>query len=477
MPGYSGMSRSGKFGDRIVGFNAIALARLMDQPLKPPTEVRTAKPVPAKPRSRGGFIWTLIVVLLLIGGVVWWTRQQTGQQQSGPPGGGRGGGGPMSIVAETVGTGDIGINLNALGTVTSLATVTVRTQISGYLIKVVFKEGDEVKKGDVLAEIDSRPYEAALAQQQGQLARDEALLKGAQVDLSRYQGLAAQNAVPRQQLDTQTSLVAQDEGTVEADRAMVKAAEVNLAYTKIVSPLDGRVGLRLVDQGNYVTPGDANGLVVITQIAPISVLFTVPEDNLPAISKRLQAGATLPATALDRSGATKLADGTLQTFDSQIDPTTGTIKLRAVFPNEAKTLFPNQFVNVRLLLDTHKGAVEMSTAAIQRGVPGTFVYLVSGDSTVSVRPVKLGVVDGDRVEVLSGLAVGDRVVIDGADKLREGAKVVVRTEGDAGNTPAAAPANAQETPPQNAGPGKAGGGTPDRSGGGKKRRSDGGQPQ
>jgi multidrug efflux system membrane fusion protein len=442
----------------------------MDQPLKPPTEVRPVKPAPAKPRSGRGFVLTTIIVLLLIGGVVWWTRQQTAQQQSGPPGGGRGGGGPMSIVPETVGKGDIGINLNALGTVTSLATVTVRTQISGYLIKVVFKEGDEVKKGDLLAEIDSRPYEAALAQQRGQLARDEALLKGAQVDLTRYQGLAAQNAVPRQQLDTQTALVAQDEGTVEADRAMVKAAEVNLAYTKIVSPLDGRVGLRLVDQGNYVTPGDANGLVVITQIAPISVLFTVPEDNLPAISKRLLAGATLPAAALDRSGATKLADGTLQTFDSQIDPTTGTIKLRATFPNDTRTLFPNQFVNVRLLLDTHKDAVTMSTAAVQRGVPGTFVYLVGGDSTVSVRPVKLGVVDGNRVEVLSGLEVGDRVVIDGADKLREGAKVIVRSEGEAGNPADAAKAT-------DTGPGKAGSGVPGGSGGGKKRRSQDGQQQ
>jgi multidrug efflux system membrane fusion protein len=448
----------------------------MDQPLKPPPEVRTAQPAPVKPRSRKGSILTTLIVLLLIGGVVWWTRQQTGPQQSGPAGGGRGGGAPMSIVAQTVGKGDIGINLNALGTVTSLATVTVRTQISGYLIRVVFKEGDEVKKGDLLAEIDSRPYEAALAQQRGQLARDEALLKGAQVDLARYQGLAAQNAVPRQQLDTQIALVAQDQGTVEADRAIVKAAEVNLAYTKIVSPLDGRVGLRLVDQGNYVTPGDTNGLVVITQIAPISVLFTVPEDNLPAISKRLQAGATLPATALDRSGANKLADGTLQTFDSQIDPTTGTIKLRAIFPNETKALFPNQFVNVRLLLDTHKDAVTMSTAATQRGVPGTFVYLVNGDSTVSVRPVKLGVIDDDRVEVLSGVQLGDRVVIDGADKLREGAKVIVRTESDANNAPGAGPTNAPETP-QHAGPGKVGGGTPDRSGSGKKRRSEGEQQQ
>ena len=244
----------------------------------------------------------------------------------------------MSIVPEVVAKGDIGINLNALGTVTSLATVTIRSQISGYLLKIDFKEGDEVKKGDLLAQIDSRPYEATLNQAKGALARDEALLKGAQVDLTRYQGLAAQNAVPRQTLDTQIALVAQDQGTVEADRAAVKSAEVNLNYCRIVSPLDGRVGLRQVDQGNYVTPGDTNGIVVITQLKPISVLFTVPEDNLQAISKRLQDGAVLPATALDRSGANKIADGTLQTFDSQIDPTTGTIKLRAQFPNETEAL-------------------------------------------------------------------------------------------------------------------------------------------
>jgi multidrug efflux system membrane fusion protein len=442
----------------------------MDRPLKPPpSQVPSREPAPKQPRSRGRFLLTSLLALLVVAGIVWWARQQGTSQPSGG-GGGRFGNAPMSIVPETIGKGDIGISLNALGTVTSLATVTVRTQISGYLIKVVFKEGDEVKKGDLLAEIDSRPYEAALAQQRGQLARDEALLKGAQVDLQRYQGLAAQNAVPRQTLDTQVALVAQDQGTVEADRAMVRAAEVNLAYCRIVSPLDGRVGLRLVDQGNYVTPGDANGLVVITQILPISVLFTVPEDNLQAISKRLQAGAVLPAAAYDRSGANKIADGTLQTFDSQIDPTTGTIKLRAQFPNENKALFPNQFVNVRLLLDTHKDVVTMSTAGVQRGVPGTFVYLVNDDSTVSVRPVKLGVTDGDRVEVLSGLQPGDRVVIDGADKLRDGAKIIVRSEADASN-----PTDAAK--PQSAGPGKAGGPVPGAPGSGKKRRSDSGQQQ
>jgi len=441
----------------------------MDQPLKPPTEIPTIRTASTR-RSRGGSYLTLLIVLLLIAGIVWWARQQSAPQQSG--GGGRFGNAPMSIVPETISKGDIGLNLNALGTVTSLATVTIRTQISGYLIRVVFKEGDEVKKGDLLAEIDSRPYEAALAQQRGQLARDEALLKGAQVDLQRYQGLAAQNAVPRQQLDTQIALVAQDQGTVEADRALVKAAEVNLAYTRIVSPLDGRVGLRLVDQGNYVTPGDANGLVVITQLQPISVLFTVPEDNLQSIAKRLQAGATLPVTALDRSGATKLADGTLQTFDSQIDPTTGTIKLRAQFPNDNRTLYPNQFVNIRLLLDTHKDVVTMSSAGIQRGVPGTFVYLVNADNTVSVRPVKLGVTDGERVEVLSGLEVGDRIVIDGADKLREGATIIVRPE-----TSPSTVNPAENGRPAQTGPGKAGGFVPDGTGATKKRRSQGGPQQ
>jgi multidrug efflux system membrane fusion protein len=429
----------------------------MDQPLKSPTQAPAIDPS-QKTRKRSGrrFVITAILLLLLVGGVIWWNKRESAPVQASGGGSARNAA-PMSIVPETVGKGDIGININALGTVTSLATVTIRSQISGYLMNIDFKEGDEVKKGDLIAQIDSRPYEATLAQAKGALARDEALLKGAQVDLARYQGLAAQNAVPHQTLDTQVALVAQDQGTVEADRASVKSAEVNLQYCRILSPLDGRVGLRQVDQGNYVTPGDTNGIVVITQLQPISVLFTVPEDNLQAIAKRLQSGAKLPATALDRGGANKIAEGTLQTFDSQIDATTGTIKLRAEFPNDARTLYPNQFVNVRLLLDTHKDVTTMSTAGIQRGVPGTFVYLINADNTVSVRPIKLGVTEGDRVEVSSGLQPGDRIVIDGADKLRDGAKVTVRSE-----TPAAPPADAAKGRPAQEGPGN----------GSKKRGSD-----
>ena len=433
----------------------------MNQPVKPPQEASPQKearpagvPPVAKPRSGRRFLLTCLLLLLIVAGVVWWSKHQSVPEQS------RAGrsAAPMSIVPEVVAKGDIGINLNALGTVTSLATVTIRSQISGYLLKIDFKEGDEVKKGDLLAEIDSRPYEATLNQAKGALARDEALLKGAEVDLKRYQGLAAQNAVPHQTLDTQVALVAQDQGTVEADRAAVKSAEVNLNYCRIVAPLDGRVGLRQVDQGNYVTPSDATGIVVITQLKPISVLFTVPEDNLQAIAKRLQEGAVLPVTALDRSGANKIAEGTLQTFDSQIDPTTGTIKLRAQFPNDSEALYPNQFVNVRLLLDTHKGVTTTSTAAIQRGVPGTFVYLVNADNTVSVRKVELGVTDGERVEVRSGLVPGDRVVVDGADKLRDGAKINVRAEPETGSP----------TAPPSSSPEKAGS---------RKRRSDIGQKQ
>ena len=398
------------------------------------------------------FVLGLALSLLAI---FFWSQQETSQKSPHD----RRSAGQTSITSATVGKGDIGVTLTELGTVTSLATVTIRTQISGYLIHIDFTEGQDAKKNDLLAEIDPQPYEAALALAKGNLARDEALLKGAQVDLARYQGLAKQNAVPRQTLEDQVALVAQDEGTLVADHAAVQAAEVNLAYCHILSPLDGHVGLRLVDQGNYVTPGDTNGIVVITQIQPITVIFTIPEDNLPNVSRRLRDGATLPVTVYDRSDANKLAEGELHAVDSQIDPTTGTIKLRAQFANDARTLFPNQFVNVRLLVDTHKDVTVMPTAAVQRGEPGTFVYLVNSDSTVSVRKVVLGVTDGDRVEVRSGLAPGDLVVVDGADKLRDGAKISMGTEADGSKS-------SESTKPSQ----------PDTSGGKQRRRDRGSAP-
>ena len=380
----------------------------------------------------------------------------------------------MSVGTATIDKGNINVTLDALGTVTSLATVTVKAQIGGQLVQIAFKEGQEVKKGDLLAQIDSRPYEAALAQAQGQLARDQALLQGAEVDLKRYQGLAAQNAVPRQTLDTQTALVGQYQGTLEADKALVQAATVNLAFTDIVAPVDGRVGLRQIDVGNYVTPGDANGIVVITQLQPISVLFTVPEDELQPIAQRMQQGATLPVSAFDRSGKTKLADGQLETFDSQIDPTTGTIKLRATFANDNRALYPNQFVNIELMVNEHDNVVVAPTAAIQRGIPGTFVYVVNADSTVSVRKVKLGVTNGERVEVASGLEAGERVVVDGVDKLRDGAKVNLRQDSP---TPATAQPAQPGHPAQPGQPGQGAAPGAKHQGGGKHKSAEGTQSQ
>ena len=346
----------------------------------------------------------------------------------------------MSVVAAAVVKGDLDIALNALGTVTSLSTVTVRSQISGQLVNIDFREGADVKKGDPLAEIDSRPYELALQQAQGQLMRDQALLSDAQLDLDRYKSLLATNALPKQQYDTQAALVQQLQGTVVSDQAQVDTAKLNIAYCHIVAPGSGRVGLRQVDQGNYVTPTDTNGIVLLTLLQPITVIFTLPEDSLPEVSARLQAGATLSTTAYDRSATTQLALGTLMTIDNQIDTTTGTVKLRAQFANETGNLFPNQFVNIRLLVDILHDATVVPASAVQRGSPGTYVYLVKPDDTVSMQVIALGPADGERQSVRSGLAPGDRVVVDGADKLRDGAKVILR---DRAAAPAPANPNAQ----------------------------------
>jgi membrane fusion protein, multidrug efflux system len=355
-------------------------------------------------------------------------------------------GGPMPVVGAQARTGDMPITLIGLGTVTPLATVTVQSQISGQIMSIAFKEGQVVKEGAPLILIDPRPYQVALEQAQGALARDKALLENARVDLDRYQTLFAQDSIAEQQLATQKSLVAQDQGNVLTDQGQIDAAKLNLTYCHITSPISGRAGLQQVNVGNYVTPSEPNGLVVVTQLTPITVVFTLPEDDIPPLMKQLHAGVTLPVTAWDRTNTQQLATGTLQSIDSQIDTTTGTIKLKAIFPNTDETLFPQQFVNVVLLLDTQHGATLIPQAGVQRGAPGTYVYVIGADETVSVRKVTLGPGDATNIAITQGLKPGETVVVDGADKLKDGAKVVLRqaagASGGASASGAAAGSNA-----------------------------------
>jgi membrane fusion protein, multidrug efflux system len=321
--------------------------------------------------------------------------------------------------------GDIRLTLRALGAVTPLTTVTVNTQINGQLMSVGFKEGQLVHKGQFLAQIDPRPYQVALEEDAAQLARDEATLKQAQMDLTRYQTLNQQSSIARQTYEDQVWIVKQNQGTVDYDKAQIKAQQLNLTYCHIVAPSDGRVGLRLVDPGNYVQTSSSTGIVVLTLLKPTTVEYAVPEDSLPQIMARVHAGATLPVTAFDRANVTQLATGEFAAIDTQVNSTTGTVMLRANFDNPDENLFPSQFVNVVMLLDTQKNVVTVPVAAVQRGAPGTYVYLVNADNTVAVHPIKLGAQDGDFFAVDSGLSAGDRVVTDGADRLRDGAKVAI----------------------------------------------------
>jgi len=408
--------------------------------------------VVSRPRHRSRLRWLfwLLLVLAIIGAVVWYYHRPSEQ----PKTGGRNQfGGPTPVGVATVQKGDMPVTLTGLGTVTPLATVTVKTQINGYLTEVAFQEGRMVKKGDFLAQIDPRPYQVALEQAEGQLAKDQALLKNAQLDLQRYNTLVAQNSIATQTRDTQVSLVSQDQAAIKTDQAQVDAQKLNLVYAHIVSPVTGRVGLRQVDAGNYVQTSDPNGIVVVTQLQPISVIFTLPEDNLPAVMKQVHAGASLPVTAYDRTGTAVLGKGRLETVDNQIDTTTGTVKLRATFDNEQEILFPNQFVNVQLLVNTMKGVGIVPTAAIQHGAPGAFVYVVKPDQTAAVKQVKLGPSDGQHIAVLDGLQPGEQVVVDGSDRLREGAKVTLAAAGNPGD---AAPA-AQQIKGQQQGEGQGAG--------------------
>jgi membrane fusion protein, multidrug efflux system len=420
-----------------------------DQPAR--TGLKVAPPRAPTRTRRGvrGLAW-LIVVLLLAGGG-YWAYDHSASKRATPAGRRNAVGGTQSVGAATIGTGDIRVILGQLGTVTPLATVTVKTQINGQLTEIAFTEGQIVQKGDFLAQIDPRPFQVALEQAEGTLAHDQALLKDALLDLARYRKLVAQDSLASQTLDTQAALVQQDIGTIKTDQGAVDSAKLNLVYCHIVSPVTGRVGLRQVDQGNYVQTSDASGLVVITQLQPISVIFTLPEDALPQVVAAMNAGPKLSVAAFDRANTTQIATGALATLDNQVDTTTGTVKARALFPNTDNELFPNQFVNANLLVQTLHGVVRIPSAAIQRGAPGTFAYVIGADDKVSVRPIKLGPTDGDLSEVTDGLKAGERVVVDGADRLRDGQTVVVpaATQPGAAQPGAAQPGAGQPgaTPP------------------------------
>jgi multidrug efflux system membrane fusion protein len=330
---------------------------------------------------------------------------------------------PIPVSTATVGRGDLKIFLNGLGTVTPVANVLVRSRVDGELLRVHFREGQTVRAGDLLAEIDPRAFQVQLTQAEGQHARDTALLHNARMDLERYQLLWSQDSIAKQQVDAQQSLVHQYEGAVLADQGQIDDARLQLTYARVTAPIGGRVGLRQVDPGNIVHASDANGLVTIAQVQPITVLFTLPEDNLPVLVQKLQGGAPIPVAAYDRQQKRLLANGTLLTIDNQIDTTTGTVKLKAQFRNEDSALFPNQFVNVRMQIDTRHDVALLPTAAVQRGAQDNFVYLIGAERKVTLRTVQVGDTEGDQVVIESGLQVGDQVVVDGVDKLREGSPV------------------------------------------------------
>ncbi len=362
-----------------------------------------------------------------------------GGGRGGGGGGGRGGGrgaglGPVPVVVTTVGRSSIPVYLNGLGNVTAFYTVTVKSRVDGQIVRIDYNEGDKVKEGQVLAEIDPRPFQVQLALGEATLAHDQALLDNARVDVARYTKLLETDAIPKQQLDTQNALVRQYEATTKQDAANIENAKLQLVYSKITAPISGVVGLRLVDPGNIVHASDNSGIVVITQLQPISVVFTIPEDSLPQVTQKLRSGAHLPVDAYNRDNSKKIASGMLLTVDNQIDNTTGTSKLKAVFDNQDNALFPQQFVNIHLLVDTLTEQLVVPNVAVQNGQQGTFVYVVDDKSRVHLKTVQVGITTQTSADILSGIAEGDRVVVDGTDRLVENAVVRVRKAGELANT-------------------------------------------
>lgn len=379
--------------------------------------------------------WVWLVLLVLVAGVVWYYRGRNSQADAAAaggkaPGGAAGMGAPggfvVPVVVATAAKGDLPVFLNGLGNVTAFNTVTVRSRVDGQIVKINFTEGQYVREGDSLVEIDPRPYQVQLEQAQGQLAKDQAQLRDVQVDYERFKLLFQEGVIPKQQLDTQQAQVGTFEGAIKADNATIDNAKLLITYSHITAPISGRVGLRLVDMGNMVHATDTNGLLVITQLQPIATLFSLPQDQLPQVMGRMKKGAPIVVEAYDRDNTTKLATGKLLTIDNQIDTTTGTYKLKAVFDNAKNELFPNQFVNVHLLVDTKKNVVLVPTTAILRGPQGTYVFAVESDNTVKIHIVSLAETHGNITGVTSGLNSGDVVVTDGQDKLQEGSKVEPR---------------------------------------------------
>jgi membrane fusion protein, multidrug efflux system len=414
--------------------------------LEAPTSLEKAAPAAPKPvKKPPRALWKRLVWLVLAiaaAAAAYFEWPQIEKLATGPPppattgkGKGKGGGGVVPVIAARAHKGNINVYFTGLGAVTPIYTVTVKTRVDGQLMKVMFKEGQVVHEGDTLLEIDVRPYQVALEQAEGQLIRDQALLKNAHVDLDRYKVLLTQQAIPEQQYATQEALVTQYEGTIKTDQAAIDSAKLNLVYCHVTSPITGVMGLRLVDPGNIVHATDTNGLVVITQIDPISVIFTVAEDQIPRVVEKIHAGQTLVVEAWDRENNVKLATGTLQTTDNQIDPTTGTLRLRAVFDNKNNKLFPSQFVNARLLIDSKHDVTLLPTAAIQRNSQNIYVWLVNPDSTVTIRPVTAGAAEGDQTEMTSGLEPGDEAVMVGVDKLQEGGRVNAQVPGEQPKNP------------------------------------------